>query len=413
MHEVTMRAVELFCGAGGMSRGLLDAGFEIALAYDAWAVAVETYRQNVGLHVRQVDLSNLLPVIPEIAKLRPDLICGGPPCQDYSLAGRRTEGTNANLTLAFAIIVASVRPAWFWMENVIPAARSAAWAEARAILERAGYGISESRIDASYYSVAQSRRRLMVIGRLGERDSFLESAVASAASSRPMTLRQLFAQPDDAPLIENGFIYSRPVRAGRGVRSIDESFPTVTRTSWERPTPRYLSAPHPKDPVKATDTAVLSMAHLSRIQGFASDWQWEIGTKRDRLQMIANAVPPPAAKVIGEVILARHRGESLPLIEGRFLDWLVFRGKSRASARNVKSHLNRARRILNGRTFADAALEVLAIEATPSFEELPKGTKSDLRQALRLYAEFKVEKDTRVSLSRKRQSTAISLKVAA
>lgn len=382
-----------------MSLGLRQAGFEILRAFDVWAVAVENYNRNIGPHAAVADLSDLLSTVTEILKLAPDLICGGPPCQDYSNAGNRTEADNARLTLAFAMIVSIVRPRWFMMENVIGCAKSATWVEARAILKRAGYGITESKINASRYGVPQSRRRLFVIGRIGERDGFLASSIAAAAASRPMTLRHLFGglapscrtHPDDAALIENGYVYSRPVRAGRGVRSIDEPFPTVTRTAWERPTPRYLSAPHPADPVAASTTAVLTVPQISRIQGFPESWQWRASSKHDILQMIANAVPSPVAASIGRVILDREAGRTAPEIQGGFLQWLVKRGRSKASARNVKAAVARARRLLAGRTFENQALEIDALESVPEFQCLRKSTQSDLRQALRLLTEYQAE----------------------
>jgi DNA (cytosine-5)-methyltransferase 1 len=386
-----------------MSRGLTDAGIDVVRAYDAWPVAIDTYRANLGRHAEVVDLKDLLTIIPQICRLAPEIICGGPPCQDYSLAGNRREGENASLTVAYAIIVAAVRPQWFLMENVIQAQSSAAWSEARSILKRAGYGLTESKLNASHYGVPQARRRFFCIGRLGEKDGFLRSAIAGAASGRPMTLRDFFGATsvpgailpsalkscmDDAALLENGFVYSRPVRGGRGVRSVDEPFPTVTRTSWERPAPKYLSNPHPDDPVPAQSTAPITRDQASRIQGFVRDWQWIAPTQRDILQMIANAVPAPVARTLGQVILARQNGDTMPAIEGRFLDWLVKGGRTRATARNVKASVNRARRMLGGRTFEDGSVEIATLETVDSFKSLSKGTRSDLRQALRLHADF-------------------------
>jgi len=417
-----------------MSLGLRQAGFEIVRAYDAWPVAVANYNMNIGSHAEVRDLGDLLGVVPELLALAPDMIAGGPPCQDYSSAGRREEADNARMTIAFAVLVATVRPTWFVMENVINAAKSATWGQARAILKAAGYGLTESKIDASRYGVPQSRRRLFVIGKIGERDGFLASSIAAAAAPEPMTLRDLFGattpaaiyfpstsearrsiwgpdepaptirersirplpvsyrpHPDDAALVENGFVYSRPVRAGRGVRSIDEPFPTVTRTAWERPTRRYLSSPHPADPIGASSTAVLTIDQISRIQGFPASWQWRASAKRDVLQMIANAVPAPVAFAIGRAIHDREVGRSAPAIEGRFLDWLTRRGRSRQSARNVKSLAGRARRLLGGRTFSVLALELAALEAVPEFQTMKRNPQSDLRQALRLLAEYQAE----------------------
>lgn len=417
-----------------MSLGLRQAGFDIVKAFDAWPLAVDTYNRNIGPHAAVADLGDFLGIIPELLALAPDMIAGGPPCQDYSSAGRREEADNARLTLAFAVLVATVRPRWFLMENVINAAKSATWTQARAILKAAGYGLTESRIDASRYGVPQSRRRLFVVGRQGERDGFLASSIAVAAAPQPMTIRDLFGadtppamffpatssarrsvwggdepaptirernirplpvsyqpHPDDAALIENGFVYSRPVRAGRGVRSVDEPFPTVTRTAWERPTPRYLSSPHPADPIAASSTAVLTIPQISRIQGFPIWWRWEATAKRDVLQMIANAVPAPVAFTIGNTILDREEGRSAPAIEGRFLDWLTKRGRSRQSARNVKHLAGKARQLLGGRTFAVPALELAALEAVAEFQAMRGNPKSDLRQALRLLAEYQAE----------------------
>ena len=394
-----MRVVELFCGAGGMSLGLERIGFDVVGAYDAWPLAVAHYNANLGCgRAKVADLNDVLGIVSELLSLNVDMIVGGPPCQDFSKAGRREEATNAKLTLAFALIVAAVRPRWFVMENVTTIARSGTWLEARAVLQRAGYGMTESRINASRYGVPQSRRRLIVVGRQGERDGFLASAIAEAASMKPMAMRDLFetgeASSTDDALLANGYVYSRPVRAGRGIWSVDEPLPTVTRTSWERPTSRYLSAPHPMDPVLASEATMLTIEQISRIQGFPLDWRWNGTSKRNIMQMIANAVPAPVAGAIGRAILDRDAGETIPAIEGRFVDWLVTtRGRSRRSAWNVKSLVSRARRFLAGRTFSVPALELAALESSGDFHQLPKNTQSDLRQALRLLVEYQIVKE--------------------
>ncbi|MEJ5022947.1 DNA cytosine methyltransferase [Ochrobactrum vermis] len=130
-----------------MSLGLKCAGIDVVGAYDAWDPAVETYCHNVGRHVHKHDLKDIFAVAPTITRMAPDLIAGGPPCQDYSVAGKRVEGENASLTRAFAMLVCLARPQWFVMENVPQAARSEAWADGRKMLVRAGYGLSECRLD--------------------------------------------------------------------------------------------------------------------------------------------------------------------------------------------------------------------------------------------------------------------------
>lgn len=429
-----MRAVELFAGAGGMSLGLQRAGIEVVQAYDAWRPAVEVYRRNVGPHVWQHDLKDIFSIGPMIAALAPDIICGGPPCQDFSAAGERVEGERAGLTRAFAMLVCVARPSWFLMENVPLAANSQAWADARAMLVRAGYGLTETKLDASFYGVPQRRRRLFVVGRLGEQNGFLESALVAARSSQPMTIRDMLGNalgdacyfqprvsgnrgiwttdgpapticrsskrpippnykphPADTALVETGAFYTRPFYTGRGVRTLDEPAPAVIRTTRERPRPHYLTNPHPDDPVPATQAAVLTQEQVSRIQGFPVGWDWSSATSRDIDQMIANAVPAPLAEAIGRVVLTREAGGSIPEVQGRFGQWLRRqRGFSKASVWNAKSRLNRARRLLGGRTFSNAALEIAALEAVDEFANLPTGTRSDLRKALQLYREWQV-----------------------
>ncbi|MGO1162317.1 DNA cytosine methyltransferase [Brucella sp. C7-11G] len=369
-----MRAVELFCGAGGMSLGLKNAGFEIVQAYDAWDSAVATYRENIGHHAWQHDLNDILGVGSMIASLQPDMICGGPPCQDYSAAGRRQEGENASMTKAFAMLVVIARPQWFLMENVQRAANSKAWTEAREIVQRAGYGLTEAKLDASYFGVAQSRKRLFVIGCLGERDGFLASALVAAKSEKQKTLRDLFGA--DCP--ESIYFHPR-LKGKRGVWTSSEPAPTL-RASSLRPIPKSRNVPD--------DTAVLTEEQMAQIQGFPNSWKWLGKTKHDRMQLIANAVPPPLAEAIGEVILQREAGESLPATQGNFTRWLMQRGRSYQSARNVKSQLLKARRLLAGRTFKDMGFELVRLEAVAEFQAIAPKVKSDLRSALRLYAEF-------------------------
>lgn len=399
-----MKVVELFCGAGGMSLGLARAGLDVVAAYDSMPDAVTTYRANVGNHVRQRDLSDILRIVPEIVALNPDMIAGGPPCQDYSAAGRRKEGDNARLTLAYAITIAAVRPEWFLMENVVQAGTSRSWAEAKAMLKKAGYGISECKVNFAYYGTPEARRRLIVVGRLGERDGFIEAAIADAAADVPRTVRQAFSRtaaefgsadnrwkPEYAKILAKGHVYTRPLRAGRAVRTIDEPYATITRTSCEPPSDAFRAkyVPHPNDSAPLEDAAVAHQNFLSRIQGFPEGWTWQSNNKRRIMVMIANAVPPPAAAIIGKVILNRHTGKISPETEQCFLEWLVRDSRrSRATARNVKSSLGRARYMLYGRTYASEALEIAALESAAGFDDLAKGTKSDLRQALRLYREF-------------------------
>ncbi|MFK4826283.1 DNA cytosine methyltransferase [Paenochrobactrum sp. BZR 588] len=155
-------------------------------------------------------------------------------------------------------------------------------------------------------------------------------------------------------------------------------------------TERYLSNPHPNDPIPATEAAVLTTGQLAQLQGFPENWQWRGATRQDIHQMIANAVPSPLAESIGRVILERHNAQTIPLVQGRFVQFLMKKGRSYQSARNVKSQLNRARRLLGGRTFTGLELELATLESIEQFIALSIRTKSDLRAALRHHREYQI-----------------------
>jgi DNA (cytosine-5)-methyltransferase 1 len=96
--------LSLFCGCGGLDWGFHDnPGFRVVRAYDSMKHAVETYNANFsGAEVR--DVTELLS--PDFALgFVPGLITGGPPCQDFSVAGLKKLGDRANLTLTYVEVV--------------------------------------------------------------------------------------------------------------------------------------------------------------------------------------------------------------------------------------------------------------------------------------------------------------------
>ena len=89
-----MRTVDLFSGCGGMSLGFQNAGFEILAAFDNWEPAVSIYKRNFTHPIIKADLNDEDPIL-QIQEMQPDIIIGGPPCQDFSIAGYRNMGARA------------------------------------------------------------------------------------------------------------------------------------------------------------------------------------------------------------------------------------------------------------------------------------------------------------------------------
>lgn len=368
-----MRVIDLFAGAGGMSLGLRNAGFDVVAAYDNWKPAIATYQHNMGNHIRRYDLKDILNVGSELAQLKPEIICGGPPCQDYSVAGERQEGENASMTKAFAMLVCIAKPQWFLMENVTQAVKSKAWFEAKSILRNSGYGFTECALDASYHGVPQTRKRLFIIGRLGERDDFLASAIKAAKSEKKTVISDVLGA--ECPPI---FLYPR-FRLNKAVWQTTEAAPTIIASSL-----RAIPNTH----IVPDGTVSPTLVQMGQLQGFPGDWQWLGKSRHENMKMIANAVPPPLAEAIGRVILARENGESIPAIHGNFTRWLMQRGQSNQVARNTKSQLMRAYRLLNGRTYQNVEHAILILEKNTEFQVLDRRTRSSLRGGMRLYSDF-------------------------
>lgn len=299
MHKLTRkpRTVDLFAGCGGLSRGFSDAGFEIVAAYDNWEVAVSVYRENFGHPVHLFDLSEPCKAAKHIAQYAPDAIIGGPPCQDFSIAGKRVESDRASLTVTFARIVSHVLPSLVVMENVYSIVRSQSLAQAMQVLSDAGYGLTTRVIDASLTGVPQMRKRFFLIAAKGFADDAFGEQLDCNLADRPMTVADYFG---DELGIQYYYAHPRNYKR-RAVFSIDEPSATIRRVN--RPIPQnYVRHPADKAPI-SDSVRILTTEERSRIQTFPKDFIF-LGSKAQQEYLIANAVPVKLAQYVGEQVLS-------------------------------------------------------------------------------------------------------------
>lgn len=292
-----MNVVDLFSGCGGMSLGFQNAGFEIIAAYDNWQAAIDIYRENFCHPIYKKDLSSE-NITEELTTLSPDMIIGGPPCQDFSIAGKRNfNGKRANLTIRFSQIIKDVQPEWFVMENVYNIDKSPIFEEALSIFKLAGYGITKRIWDASYMGVPQMRRRYFIIGKQNENDDFLLNILLSGLSKKRMTVREYFK---NKPL-DTDFIYQHPrTYKRRAVFSVDEPLSTIR--SVNRPIPLNYSI-HPADKTSdLTKVRPLTTKERGQIQTFPESFVF-VGSISAIEQAIGNAVPVKMAEYIGNAII--------------------------------------------------------------------------------------------------------------
>jgi DNA (cytosine-5)-methyltransferase 1 len=298
-----MKAVDLFCGCGGMSLGFQNAGVEVLAAFDNWEPAINIYGDNFQHPVHNIDL-NAANAVEQIRALNPEMIIGGPPCQDFSIAGSRNMGERANLTIRFANIVSEVRPMWFVMENVYNIERMPILPKARTIFQKAGYGLTVRILNASHCGVPQTRRRFFMIGLLGAKDDFLGRALDLAQTKLPMTVRDYLGDT-----LQTQFYYMHPRSYNRrGVFSIDE--PSATIRGVNRPIPAGYKKHH-GDKADPTDGDVreLTTKERSYLQTFPDTFVLE-GKKTDVEQAIGNAVPVKLAEYVAQRIIEYSRQKS-------------------------------------------------------------------------------------------------------
>ena len=201
--------LDLFCGCGGLSLGFEMAGFDVKLAIDNWEDALVTYRKNhKGTKTLNADLLNLNPqdVEQEYNIHDIDVIIGGPPCQGFSVAGKRIIDDDRNkLYKSFVRFVKHFHPKAFVMENVPNILSIGGGAVRDAVLNdftELGYTVTYKVLMASDYGVPQNRRRAIFVGLLnGETFAFPEKNIEKPVT----TFEALSDLPEDS--IEDGENY--------------------------------------------------------------------------------------------------------------------------------------------------------------------------------------------------------------
>lgn len=297
-----IKVVDLFCGCGGLSLGFEKAGMDVVAGFDNWPDALAVYDNNFCHPAVRLDLSNVEESVSKIKPYKPDMIIGGPPCQDFSSAGKRNEDNGrGDLTVCYAKIVTSIRPQWFVMENVERILKTNKLVEALELFHDAGYGTTYQVLNAARCGVPQRRKRFVMIGKLGADDDFMKEELIKGLSDHEMTVAEYFGDKLDIK-----YYYRHPrsyVR--RGIFSVDE--PSATIRGVNRPIPQGYQ-PHPGDPVQSTEgIRPLTTKERSMIQTFPEDFSFD-GTKTDVEQMIGNAVPVNLGFFVADAIF-RYSGE--------------------------------------------------------------------------------------------------------
>ncbi|WP_344928252.1 DNA cytosine methyltransferase [Saccharopolyspora gregorii] len=346
-------AVDLFAGAGGLSLGMVRAGWTVAASVDSNSFALKTHRANFPGVALAKDLAvpaDRRSLIAMLQRAEIDLIAGGPPCQPFSRAGRSkirslvAAGTRPEhderkeLWQAYLEVVLRVRPRAVLMENVPDMALGDDFHVVRTIvdrLERVGYRTQLSLVDAWRYGVPQHRKRLIVLARRDSdhfdwpeptSDVTLHEAIHDLPRLRETTGAREMSYTATAHLSEFAKLMRQDAESDRlwdhmtrPVRDDDrEIFGMMTsRTLYAQIAPelrryktgtfddkykrldwgersRSITAHIAKDGywyIHPEEARTLTVREAARIQTFP-DWFRFAGSRSHAFQQIGNAVPP-------------------------------------------------------------------------------------------------------------------------
>lgn len=162
-----IKTISLFSGGGGLDIGFKNANYKIIYAIDNDKEAVASYKHNVGEEISLKDITKLdVNDLPSA-----DVVIGGPPCQSFSLVGKRnTTDDRAKLIWKYMEIIQHVKPKFFVFENVV-GLKSAKNEDGNLVLndlissfEKIGYRVKANTLNAADYGVPQRRKRVILIG---------------------------------------------------------------------------------------------------------------------------------------------------------------------------------------------------------------------------------------------------------
>lgn len=337
-----LNVIDLFCGCGGLSLGFEHAGYNILLGIDMWEDALITYRYNHPKgNTLCADLSSLSPemVKEKIGGQHVDLIIGGPPCQGFSIAGKRIVNDERNsLYKSFVRMVAFFKPEAFVLENVPNILSIGGGAVREAIVNdfsKLGYNVTYKVLLAADYGVPQNRRRAIFVGMSnGNKFEFPVPTVLT-----PVTSKEAISDlPEEG--IEDGGDYPTPpltdyqklMRQGSDKLYNHEITIHNNRTkeiiAMVPDGGNYKDLPielqktrkvhiawtrmNSKRPSMTIDTGhfhhfhyeynrVPSVRESARLQSFPDTFVF-IGNKTSKLKQVGNAVPPLMAEAIANEI---------------------------------------------------------------------------------------------------------------
>lgn len=338
-----MIAVDFFCGAGGLTRGLLNAGINVVLGIDIDGNCRETYEQNnAPARFLEADLTTLQPegIQGFLTGVDRDnlLLAACAPCQPFAQLNRAvTRDRAARLLGQFGRFVEALEPRQIFLENVPGLAQVPGYSSYKRfcnLLTRLGYRYQAGVLDAKNYGVPQTRRRFVLIAVKGLEPTLPQPthgagrlpyetvysaihtypAIAAgethpnvanhrAASVSPRNLTRLEHTPEDG-----GDRRDWPEDLWLDCHRNKTGYEDVYgRMRWHHPAPTLTCRCHSISNGRyghPQQNRAISLREAAKLQSFDDTYIFQGATLRHLASQIGNAVPVRLAEAVGNHILA-------------------------------------------------------------------------------------------------------------
>jgi DNA (cytosine-5)-methyltransferase 1 len=312
-----LNVVDLFCGCGGMSKGLTDAGLNVIAGIDIWNRAIESYNQNFEHRAYCEDLTKFPPekfdelYNPERKMV--DVLVGGPPCQSYSIAGKRDKNDPRNaLFMEYVKYLHYFNPKLFMMENVmgILSKKTGTGENVIDIIMaqlNQRYNCVIHKLYASDFEVPQNRRRVIIIGIRKDLNIIQTNPIPITENKRIPVKTVLLNKTQIEPVhflsdrAIQGILTKKQKSKDRGA-GFGAQYLNVDKPSYTIPA-RYWKDGYDAL-VRYSDTEIrrLTILELKRIQSFPDDYIIS-GSKKDIIMQIGNAVACRFAYHLGKHVI--------------------------------------------------------------------------------------------------------------
>jgi len=313
---MSIRALDMFCGAGGSSAGAHAAGAKIVRGIDSWDLATLTFQDNFAKALVETrELGPYSRPASEMSEGEIDLLLASPECTNHSPAkGSKPRCEHSRRTSHYVLNFAKrLKPRWIVLENVVQLRSWHGYDPLLDDLRNMGYRIRPQILDAAEFGVPQARRRLFVLCDRDREPPAVKSrtrkrrvAADAVRVDGPWLSRPLYLEGRAGPTLE---------RAERAIDALGKKVPFLIVYYGSDGSGGWQPLDRPLRTLTTLDRfglvtwdgrepmlRMLQVPELRRAMEFPAAHRFDHGSRRDQIKMLGNGVAPPVMKAVIETL---------------------------------------------------------------------------------------------------------------